>query len=82
MWAVTVGTNVGGVWQAAFGDRVRFVLLGGAEVSQATFGNWFLVHSVVLPVLVIGGALLGWRHTKLAATRKAARGQLMRSTPL
>ncbi|MGH9190425.1 MAG: cytochrome b N-terminal domain-containing protein [Acidimicrobiales bacterium] len=62
LWAVTVGTNMRGMWPAAFGDSVRFVILGGTEVSQATFRNWFLVHSVLLPVLAIGGAFLARRY--------------------
>jgi quinol-cytochrome oxidoreductase complex cytochrome b subunit len=44
LWAVTTGDSIQGVWLAAFDDRVRFVLVGGVEVSQATYQRWFLAH--------------------------------------
>jgi quinol-cytochrome oxidoreductase complex cytochrome b subunit len=56
--AVTVGTNVHGLVTAAFDDQVKFVLIGGREVSQATIRNAFLVHAVVLPVAGVG--CLAW----------------------
>ncbi|MGH9278226.1 MAG: hypothetical protein ACRD12_08970, partial [Acidimicrobiales bacterium] len=44
LWVVTVGTDFGGVLDAAFDDRVKFLLIGGVEIAQSTYRNWFLVH--------------------------------------
>ncbi len=54
LWAVTVGTNYQGMFGAAFDDDVRFVLLNGAEISQATLALWLVVHAAVLPVVFAG----------------------------
>jgi quinol-cytochrome oxidoreductase complex cytochrome b subunit len=54
LWAVTVGINYQGMLAAAFSDDVRFVILGGAEISQATLALWFVVHAAVLPVVFAG----------------------------
>lgn len=44
LFSVTVGTNADGYWAAAFGDDVRFVLIGGTEVSQETYRSVLLAH--------------------------------------
>ncbi|HEX2039747.1 MAG TPA: hypothetical protein VHF47_08460 [Acidimicrobiales bacterium] len=49
---VVVGTDFEGVLRAAFDDLVRFVIVGGAEVSQGRYRAAVLVHLVVLPVLL------------------------------
>ncbi|MGI8758515.1 MAG: cytochrome b N-terminal domain-containing protein [Acidimicrobiales bacterium] len=54
LWAVTVGTNHQGMLAAAFSNDVRFVILGGAEISQATLALWLVVHAAVLPVVFAG----------------------------
>jgi len=41
-------------YKAAFGSNVRFVLTGHSEVSQSTLGRWFLVHSVVITLGIVG----------------------------
>lgn len=51
--AVTVNGNFRGLWDAAFGDNVRFVLINSREITQATLRNWLVVHCV-LPVLLAG----------------------------
>lgn len=53
LWAVTVGENYQGMWAAGFSDDVRFVLVGGVEVSQATLRLWFLTH-VGLSIVLVG----------------------------
>ena len=53
--SVTVGTDVHGFWTAAFGGDVRFVLVEGSEVSQATYRAVLLVH---LAAPVIGAIAL------------------------
>jgi hypothetical protein len=53
-------------YKAAFGSNVRFVLTGHSEVSQSTLGRWFLVHSVVITLGIVGllvaGVVLGRRR--------------------
>ena len=56
LWAVTAGADFKG-YKAVFGSDVRFVLLGGSEVSQSTMWRWFIVHAVVLTLSIT--ALLG-----------------------
>jgi MYXO-CTERM domain-containing protein len=54
LWAVKVGTNMRGVVDAMSGE-VRFVLMGGSEISKATYRTWVLVHTVGLPLVGLGG---------------------------
>ncbi|GIR36600.1 MAG: hypothetical protein CM15mP49_19850 [Actinomycetota bacterium] len=34
-----------------FGDQVRFVLLGGAEIGTDTLLRWYVLHVLMLPLL-------------------------------
>jgi quinol-cytochrome oxidoreductase complex cytochrome b subunit len=44
---------------------VRFVLLGGAEISSATLLRWYVLHVLMLPfVIVIFMAVHFWRVRK------------------
>ena len=56
LWAVTVGTNIRGVWVAAFGDQIRFVLVDGREITQDDYAAQLLGHAVAVPVLLVGAA--------------------------
>ncbi len=51
---MTVGTDYQDMLSAAFSDDLRFLLIGGVEVSQATLRLWFLVHAVALTVAFAG----------------------------
>ena len=53
LWAVTVGSQFKG-YRAVFGPNVRFVLQGHSEISQSTLWRWFIIHSVVLTLGVVG----------------------------
>ncbi len=64
LWAVTVGTDYQGMLSAAFSDDVRFVLLGGSEVSQATLRLWLVVHTVALTAVFAGLLALATRSTR------------------
>ena len=58
LFAVTVGTDISGVLDP-FGDHIRLVLIGGAEVSNGAYQRAVVVHLGVLPVvLVVSGAVL------------------------
>ena len=54
LYAVTVGTNIRGVL-VVLGDDVKFVLVGGAEISTATYARWLGVHTVLLPLATAAG---------------------------
>jgi quinol-cytochrome oxidoreductase complex cytochrome b subunit len=60
LWAVTVGTNMHG-FRPAFGSNVRFVLIGGFEISKATLRRWFMVHVVVISLLLASALVIAWR---------------------
>ena len=64
LWAVTVGTNMMG-YTPVFGSQVRFVLLGGVEIGDATLLRWYVLHVLMLPfVIVIFMAVHFWRVRK------------------
>ena len=64
LWAVTVGTNMMG-YTPVFGQEVRFVLLGGAEIGSETLLRWYVLHVLFLPfVIVIFMAIHFWRVRK------------------
>jgi quinol---cytochrome c reductase cytochrome b subunit, bacillus type len=52
LWAVTVGTNMMG-YTPVFGDQVRFVLLGGAEIGTDTLLRWYVLHVLLLPFVIV-----------------------------
>ena len=64
LWAVTVGTNMMG-FTPVFGQEVRFVLLGGAEIGSETLLRWYVLHVVFLPfILTLFMAVHFWRVRK------------------
>jgi quinol-cytochrome oxidoreductase complex cytochrome b subunit len=61
LWAVTVGTDLRGVWRAAFSDQVRFVLADG-ERSQREYATDVVGHVLAVPaVLAVALGLLALR---------------------
>jgi quinol-cytochrome oxidoreductase complex cytochrome b subunit len=73
LWAVTVGTNMSG-YRPVFGHEVKFVLMGGVEVSRETLLRWFYTH------LLVGGPLIAlfivavWWPLRRAAEHRATTG--------
>ena len=64
LWAVTVGTNMGG-YSPVFGDQVSFVLLGGIQVGGPTLLRFYVLHVLALPfIIVIFMAVHFWRVRK------------------
>jgi cytochrome b-561 len=51
-WAVTVGTNIARE-APAVGPSIRFLLLGGTEIGQATLLRFYVLHVFVLPTAVL-----------------------------
>ncbi len=68
LWAVTVGTNMRG-YPPIFKSSVKFVLVGGTEVSMATIQAWFLVHTIAISVLLAAALTVVWwpRRTRGAS---------------
>jgi quinol-cytochrome oxidoreductase complex cytochrome b subunit len=63
-WAVTVGTNLVN-YVPAVGRILRDLLLGGAQIGQATLLRFYALHVVVLPLTLTGLlALHIWRVRK------------------
>ena len=50
-WAVTVGANIA-TYTPIFGDELRFMLLGGNQVGEATLVRFYVLHCVILPVIM------------------------------
>lgn len=66
-WAITVGTNMAGATPPAeiVGKYVRFALLGGFDVGQATLIRWYTLHVILLPlVAIVVMAVHFWRIRK------------------
>jgi quinol-cytochrome oxidoreductase complex cytochrome b subunit len=45
-------------------SEVHFVLIGATEVGKATVRTWFFVHTIVVPVALVGLGVVGWRLTR------------------
>jgi quinol-cytochrome oxidoreductase complex cytochrome b subunit len=50
LWAITVGTNIGGS-APVLGGQTRLVLIGGFEVSQPALIRFYTLHVIGLPLL-------------------------------
>lgn len=73
LWAVTTNFEAGrGAWWPARSDTVRFILVGHSEVSKGQYLFVTIVHTVVLPGLMLasaaGAAWLSRRRSALADT--------------
>jgi quinol-cytochrome oxidoreductase complex cytochrome b subunit len=55
--SVTTGSNLRGIrW--LFDGEVRFVLVGGTEISVSTYRAWAIVHVAIGAVLAAGAVLV------------------------
>jgi quinol-cytochrome oxidoreductase complex cytochrome b subunit len=64
LWAVTVGTNIGG-FSPVLRKNFAFVLLGGVEITGTTLLRWYVLHVLALPfVIVILMSIHFWRVRK------------------
>jgi len=50
LWAITVGTNIGGS-APVLGGQTRLILIGGFEVSQPALIRFYTLHVIGLPLL-------------------------------
>lgn len=75
LWAVTVGSDVKGIWGTAFDDSVRFFLVDGkGEVSPDEYRSWAVAHLVAVPCLVLVAGLLVAVTVLRATTRNEGEG--------
>ena len=51
-WAITVGTNIA-AYAPLVGDRVKFLMLGGHVIGPMTLLRFYVLHSVMLPLLML-----------------------------
>ena len=51
-WAITVGTNIASS-APVFGEPLRFTLLGGTTIEQATLIRFYVLHCFLLPLSVL-----------------------------
>lgn len=61
LWAVKVGSNYDG-FGALLGDEIRFVIIGGVEVSPTAIIRWLGVH-VAIGIAGFGTAVWAWRRS-------------------
>lgn len=55
------------------GQQLSDAVLAGSELSTGTIQRWYLLHSVVLPILALGGALLWMRGGRKATSSTSLR---------
>lgn len=53
LWAVTVDNDYRGVLRAPFADTVRFVLIGGTELTQGEYRTRLVGHVAVAVLAVV-----------------------------
>ena len=64
LWAVSVGTSLGG-YAPFVAKQANFILLGGAIVGPNTLMRWYVLHVIALPfVIVIFMGVHFWRIRK------------------
>jgi len=63
-WAITVGSNISSA-VPVFGDKVRFLMLGGHQVNANALLRFYVLHCVILPLAaVLFVAVHMWRIRK------------------
>jgi len=50
-WAITVGSNIAAA-APVIGDKIKFLLLGGNIIDQATVLRFYVLHIMVLPIFL------------------------------
>ncbi len=74
-WAVTVGTNIARE-APVIGGSIRFLLLGGTEIGQATLLRFYVLHVFVLPAAVL--VLFGYHMWRVRKDGGLAAGEPLR----
>jgi quinol-cytochrome oxidoreductase complex cytochrome b subunit len=71
LFAVTTGNNIKGYF-TVFGPVTRFVLVRNVELSRSTIWRWFIIHTVVMTVAIVGLATTAVRLRSRRSARAAA----------
>lgn len=61
-WAITICTEMLG-YMPGFGETLQQVVLGGTEVGYATMINFYALHTIVVPLALVG--LMTWHFWKV-----------------
>ena len=61
-WAITICTEMLG-YMPGIGQTLQRVILGGAEVGSATVINFYALHTIVVPLLLVG--LMTWHFWRV-----------------
>jgi len=61
-WAITICTEMLG-YMPGFGETLQRVILGGAEIGSATVINFYALHTIVVPLSLVG--LMTWHFWKV-----------------
>jgi len=61
-WAVTICTEMLG-YMPGIGQLLQRVILGGAEIGSATVINFYALHTIVVPLLLVG--LMTWHFWRV-----------------
>ncbi len=63
-WAVTIGANIV-EYIPLFGNKLRFLFLGGNQIGEYTLVRFYVLHCIILPLFMAGLiALHFWRIRK------------------
>ena len=61
-WAITICTEMLG-YMPGIGQTLQRVILGGAEIGSATVINFYALHTIVVPLLLV--ALMTWHFWRV-----------------
>jgi len=61
-WAVTISTEMLG-YMPGIGQTLQRVILGGTEIGSATVINFYALHTIVVPLLLV--ALMTWHFWRV-----------------
>jgi quinol-cytochrome oxidoreductase complex cytochrome b subunit len=61
-WAITICTEMLG-YMPGFGETLQRVILGGTEIGSATVINFYALHTIVVPLSLVG--LMTWHFWKV-----------------
>lgn len=61
-WAITVGTNIANA-APVFGEKTRFLLLGGNQIAQGALLRFYVLHCFFLPTFVL--LLFAWHMWRI-----------------
>ncbi len=62
-WAITICTEMLG-YMPGFGETLQRVVLGGTEIGSATVINFYALHTIVVPLSLVG--LMMWHFWKVS----------------